>query len=133
MKKIIIIFGVVLTGCAAITKEEAKVCSIAYSNYSSNEEKKWAYQEITKRDIHDKCSELASAIFYRQNNINSGTESNSGTGISPDASAALLQFGAQMMQQSQPRALIAAPPAPPAPIRTNCVTYANGMTSCNTW
>lgn len=135
MKKIIIISGVLLTGCAAITKEDAqyasdaKVCSIADSNYSSTEEKKWAYQEITKRDIHDKCSELASADFYSKQNIN-----DQGIGFNPTpASAALMQFGAQMMQQSQPRALIAAPPAPPAPTRTNCVTYANGMTSCNTW
>jgi hypothetical protein len=115
MKKLIIISGILLTGCAALTKENAqyasdvKVCNIADSNYSSNDEKKWAYQEITKRNIHDKCSELASDNFYRQNNINSGTGSNSETGTSSNASAALLQFGAQMLQQSQPRALVSPP------------------------
>jgi hypothetical protein len=50
--------------------------------------------------------------------------------MSPEASAALMNWGAQMSAQSQPRALISAPPAY-QPTRTNCVQFANGYTSCN--
>jgi hypothetical protein len=52
--------------------------------------------------------------------------------MSPEASAALMQWGAQMSAQSQPRALISAPPAY-QPMRTNCVQFANGYTSCNSF
>jgi hypothetical protein len=126
MKRIIIISGILLTGCAnLLTKDNVKyasnrgLCDIAAGyGFASEETKAIASDELIRRGTFNDCIEQPRAVSSSSN---------------ADTNAALMQWGSQMMQQSQPRALIATPPAPPAPTRTNCVTYANGMTSCNTW